>query len=73
VTTAERRRICTLLGLQGTVRLDNENGYRLGRSHGYQVEWTGVLPIRCSDREFVNIQTVWVGEGSGTPAKVTSE
>jgi site-specific DNA recombinase len=65
-TPAERRQIFELLGLKGTVRRDDTDGLRLSQTHGFRVDWDGLIPVRCNDREFVNVKTVHLTDASGT-------
>jgi site-specific DNA recombinase len=69
-TPAERRQIFELLTLRGTIYRDDAHGYRLSRVHGFRVSWDGLIPIRCSGREFVNVKTIHLTEASGASAPV---
>ncbi|HLH22170.1 MAG TPA: recombinase family protein [Chloroflexota bacterium] len=50
-TPAERRRVYELLRLEGTVRLDPEQGVQLGRRHRFSIAWTSVLDLSHDTRE----------------------
>jgi site-specific DNA recombinase len=63
-TSDERRRVVELLQIRGAVRLDQDGGIRLGHKNRFAFEWTSVIPLRRSEREFVNIQTIVVSDGT---------
>lgn len=65
-TPAERRRICALLNLHGTVAVDPTQGVRLARFHRFRVRWAAVLPVRDTAREFVNVQTICISDLAGS-------
>jgi site-specific DNA recombinase len=67
----ERRRICELLGLRGTVSCGGDDGVCLSRiRHRFRVEWESLLTVRHSDREFVNVKTVFLSDAGGTSVQV---
>jgi hypothetical protein len=63
---AERRRVCQLLQIRATVRLDPEHGTKLARRNRFTVRWQAVIPIRHSAHEFLNIKTIFMNDASGT-------
>ncbi len=64
-TMADKQRICQLLQLEGTVRVDPQRGIRLGQRHAFTVEWAANLPIRGNVRNFVNIKTIVLSDVVG--------
>ena len=50
-STADRRRVFTVLRLRGAVRL-GENGIKLGRKHRFEIEWSAVVQLRGGDQEY---------------------
>jgi hypothetical protein len=69
-----RRRVLQMLKLRGVVRLDPEHGIRLAKRNRYSIEWEAIIRLQRNEREFTNIQTIWVGPAKDqAPAKTTAE